>query len=205
MEKTVKKISQLIGTAQCSFIRICGNGSSGKTLLANHLSKELQAKGFTIHYLSTDDYLLDGDAKKQFTSIITANNPISYFLPTLVRDIEMLKRNMPFLTLNDHNLLHYKGDHNELVIVEGIGASFLDKDLFDLSIFIYTTSQVEFTLRMKRDHFERKLSTNDIISRFKTRRSEFERFILPQKYKFDIILMNTGSHLFLERFPQDPL
>lgn len=201
MKDTIQEISQLINTAHYSFIRICGNGSSGKTLLANQLAKELHANGYIVHYLSTDDYLLDGAVKKMFSSIVTASNPTSYFSPALIRDIEMLRRNLPLLTLSDRKLLEYDGNPNALIIVEGIGTGFLDKNLFDLSIFIYTTSEVEFALRMKRDQLKRKLPKNEITSRFKARRSEFEKFILPQKHNFDIILKNTGSSLLIEHFP----
>ncbi|HFK0816276.1 TPA: uridine kinase [Listeria monocytogenes] len=185
-------------------MRICGNGAGGKSYLTSILIKSLQENGICTNYLCTDDYLLDAYIRKNINSEvtnrrITANNPKSYFYPALKRDISMLKKHFTLITIYQGKLLDC--DYRSISFIDGLGTAFLEKELFDLSIFIYSDKDTELEMRLQRDFEVRNIEKSKIMDDFENRREEFEKIIQPLKTNFDVILRNEINQIILEKVP----
>lgn len=182
-------------------ICISGHGAAGKTTFARNLINVLAP--CDINYINTDPYIINSEIRKK-TIIdytydgephrykMTACHPAAHHLPSLERDIRMIREGLELYTIDTHyaprTLLL---PNNKLTIVEGMSAAFIDQNLFDLTIYFYTDDETEFLRRSKRDIMERGMELQYLHHSHNERRIQYEVFMHPYSEKFDIVIQSS--------------
>ncbi|MBY5035367.1 phosphoribulokinase [Streptococcus gallolyticus] len=189
-------------------IRICGHGGSRKSNFAEELTVYLGAD--RVNLPEGNLYVIPGQISKQLflkadqdghlvDEAITACHPARHELISLKRDIAMLKRGMDLLTPD----MPWKKEEvlrgsKPILLVEGMSPTFLDKDLFDLPIFIYTDAETELSRRLARDVAERRRIPDFIQKNADRRRRQYQAFMESYKEDFDIIINQSANQFLVE-------
>lgn len=143
MERVIQAILDSIEEQEKTVIRICGHGASGKTTLAKRLYQVLPKD--STYLLETDAYIISNSSGVQVTYDLKgvegcyqmpACHPARHELASLKRDILMFRKGMDLLTIDTSwSPSQIISGQGKLLIVEGMSSTFLEKELFDLSIF----------------------------------------------------------------------
>lgn len=189
-------------------IGISGHGAAGKTTFAHKLMEELK---YDVNYLNTDPYIVSSSIRK-FKVInykykgtlhhfkMTACYPAAHHVPSLERDVLMLKENMNLRTIDTHYLKSkILSSQNKLTIVEGMSVAFANPKLFDLLIYFYTDGDTELERRLGRDIEERGTDIDYLNQSHNERRIQYEVFMHPYSKHFDIIIKSTKETIFVEK------
>ena len=93
-----------------------------------------------------------------------------------------------------------------VTIVEGITPTFLEEELFDLSLFFHTDADTELQRRLERDTTQRGRQPDFILKTQTHRRRQYELYMEPYKEEFDMIINQSSNHFELEKedFPAIP-
>lgn len=190
-------------------IGISGHGAAGKTTFAKRLLNLLNQN--EVNYINTDPYIISSDIRKntmidytyqneKHRYTMTACHPSAHHLPSLERDVQMVRYGLDFYTI-DTNYLKSEliSSENKVTIVEGMSVAFINPDLFDLKIYIYTDGETELERRMNRDIIERGTDINYLRQSHEERRIQYEVFMHPYSKYFDIIIRAFGDEIFLEK------
>ncbi|MBS4176502.1 uridine kinase family protein [Lederbergia citrea] len=210
MDKLLKKIIYWIRmTDEKVVIGISGHGAAGKTTFANRLLKLLNQN--EVNYINTDSYIVSSNIRKQ--AIIdytyqnenhrykmTACHPSAHHLPSLERDVQMVRDGLDFYTIDTHYMKSKLiSSENKVTVVEGMSAAFINPDLFDLKIYFYTDGETELMRRSSRDIVERGTDINYLRKSHEERRIQYEVFMHPYRKRFDIIIKTCGETICIEK------
>ena len=209
MDSLLKEISKWIKAKDKHLvIGISGHGAAGKTTFANRLINLLGKN--EVNYINTDPYIICSTIRKS-TMIdytyqnevhqykMTACHPSAHHLPSLERDIQMVKEGLDFYTIDMPYLKRQLiSSKNKLTIVEGMSVAFINPDLFDLKIYFYTDGETELMRRSGRDPVERGIELTYLKQSHHERRIQYEMFMHPYSRHFDIII-NTSGTIKLEK------
>ncbi|NRG47231.1 hypothetical protein HRF87_21120, partial [Bacillus sp. CRN 9] len=88
---------------------------------------------------------------------------------------------------------------NKVNIVEGMSVAFINPNLFDLKIYLYTDGETEFDRRSVRDVSERDTDINYLKQSHEERRIQYELFMHPYHRNFDIVLKSSNEELLVEK------
>lgn len=188
-------------------IGISGHGAAGKTTFAHMLMKELKTD---VNYLNTDPYIVSSLVRK--SAVInytykgtlhhfkmTACHPTAHHIPSLERDIHMLKESMNLRTIDTH---YFKSEvlssQNKLTIVEGMSVAFANPELFDLLIYFYTDADTELERRFGRDIEERGTDIDYLKQSHNERRIQYEVYMHPYSKNFDMVIKSTNETIIIE-------
>ncbi len=199
--KLIHKLANLINNKDGKIIiGISGHGASGKTTFSNNLVKLL---GNDVNYINTDPYIIT-DVRK-YTTIdyeynnenysykMTACHPAAHNLLALERDIMMIKEDLDFYTIDTHYLKRTLiSSQNNINIVEGMSVAFLNPNLFDLTVYLYTDGETELIRRGVRDVSERGADFNYIKQSHEQRRIQYDLFMHTYHKNFDIVIKNSN-------------
>ncbi|KON90117.1 phosphoribulokinase [Sporosarcina globispora] len=189
-------------------IGISGHGAAGKTTFAQKLMEELK---YDVNYLNTDPYIVSSSIRKyaviNYTYKgtlhhfnMTACHPAAHHVPSLERDVLMLKENMNLRTIDTHYLKsEILSSQNKLTIVEGMSVAFANPKLFDLLIYFYTDGDTELERRFGRDKEERGTEIDYLNQSHNERRIQYEVFMHPYSKNFDIIIKSTKETIYAEK------
>ena len=188
-------------------IGISGHGAAGKTTFAHRLMGELK---YDVNYLNTDPYIVSSAIRK-YALIdyihngtfhrfkMTACHPAAHHIPSLERDILMLKENLHLRTMDTHYLKsEILSSQNKLTIVEGMSVAFANPELFDLLIYFYTDDDTELERRLGRDVEERGTKIDYLKQSHNERRIQYEVFMHPYSKNFDIIIKSAKETSYVE-------
>lgn len=209
MDKILHEIiNQITNKDQNMIIGISGHGASGKTTFANKLLKLLGEKD--TNYINTDPYIIGSNLRKN-TVInyeynnenhhfkMTACHPAAHNLLALERDIKMIKDGLDFYTIGTSYMESMLiSSQNKVSIVEGMSVAFVNPDLFNLKIYLYTDGETELTRRGIRDVFERGADINYLKQSHEERRIQYHLFMHSYRRNFDIVLRSSNEGLFVE-------
>lgn len=210
MDKVLHEIVNLVNVKnEKMIIGISGHGASGKTTFANKLVKVLGQKD--VNYINTDPYIIGSNIRKH-TLIdyeyvnqkhrykMTACHPAAHNVLALERDIKMIRDGFDLYTIRtdymDSALISPK---NNVTIIEGMTVAFVNPNLFDLKVYLYTDGDTEFLRRSDRDVSERGTDINYLKQSHEERRIQYDLFMHPYHENFDIILRNSNEELSLEK------
>lgn len=208
MDKLIQEIICWIHNSNKKLIiGISGHGAAGKTTFAHMLMEELK---YDVNYLNTDPYIV-GSPIRKYTVIdythkgtlhrfkMTACHPAAHHVPSLERDVLMLKENMNLRTIDAHySKSEILTSQKKLTIVEGMSVAFANPELFDLLIYFYTDGKTELERRFVRDIEERGTNNNYLKQSHNERRIQYEVFMHPYSKNFDIIIKSTKETTYIE-------
>ena len=80
-----------------------------------------------------------------------------------------------------------------------MSVAFVNPDLFDLKIYLYTDGETEFQRRSVRDVSERGTSLNYLREPHEERRIQYELFMHPFYQNFDFVIKSTNEENVLEK------
>lgn len=205
LEEFVKYIIDYCNDKKINKLYICGNGGSGKTTLSYSIEKETSKYG-NINIISTDDFLVDTELRKNSTNKWISNNQEYSYRYTSSNKESYFIKNIEELIYNiDHGVdsyylpKHYEEENNIrklhsnyfLTIIEGVGTVFLKRDNA-LSIFLKCSESFERERRKERvEEFNR----NSIELYDELRTSQFNCNVLAHDNEFDMIV-NTDNDVF---------
>ncbi|MGT2667005.1 uridine kinase family protein [Streptococcus rifensis] len=205
MQKLLDDILAWVKTRERSVIRICGHGGSGKSTLATDLYQSLPQGQANL--LGTDPYVILGkysqDALLSYDidgqtvqHAITACHPLRHELSSLKRDLQMLASGMDILTIETPWQAQERIVANRPVtIVEGMSATFLEAELFDLSIFLTTNADTELNRRLARDTSLRGREKHFVEQTHVHRRKQYDLYMAPLAKDFDVVVTQNGNEL----------
>ncbi|EZH64858.1 phosphoribulokinase [Bacillaceae bacterium JMAK1] len=210
MDSIIKQVASYINNSDEKIvIGISGHGASGKTTFAKHLRGLIDQH--EVNYMNTDPYIIGSELRKyatidyefdheQHTSKMTACHPAAHHVVSLERDLNMIRAGLDFNTIKTHYMEStlIKANH-KVSIVEGMSTAFVDPDLFDLKIYLYTDGDTEFTRRGIRDVSERGMNIDYLKQSHKQRRIQYELFMHAYHEAFDLVIKNTDKTYFLEK------
>lgn len=210
MDRTLHRIANSINNKdQRIIIGISGHGASGKTTFANKLVNLLGQKD--INYINTDPYII-GSTLRKYTILdyaynneehhykITACHPTAHNLSALERDINMIRDGLDFYTISTHySESTLISSQNKVTIVEGMSIAFINPELFDLTVYLYTNEETELNRREIRDVSERGTDLHYLRQSHEERRIQYDLFMHPYHRNFDVVIKNSNEEIFLEK------
>ena len=191
-------------------IGISGHGAAGKSTFANDLKKRMKLEN--VNLLGTDPYIIDSEIRNKTTLTyhyenqehhykMTACHPAAHHLPSLERDIQMIRDGVGFYTIDTHYAKsEWMSPEKQITIVEGMSVAFIDPNAFDLKIYFYTDGETEFQRRAVRDINERGRNIDQLRLSHNERRIQYELFMHPYHQHFDIIVKNSKEVEYLYTF-----
>ena len=194
-------------------IGISGHGAAGKTTFANKLIDHLNQS--EVNYINTDPYIVSSDIRKhtiinytfrneQHHFKMTACHPAAHHLPSLERDIQMVREGLDLLTIDTHYMKSALiSSKSKITIVEGMSVAFINPKLFDLKIYFYTDGDTELKRRSGRDILERGTNIDYLRQSHEERRIQYELFMHSSRQHFDIIVKTSNDIVCLEKIAFD--
>jgi len=182
-------------------ISIAGGTGSGKTTLAERLTKEL-GEGKVLNIAHDHYYKDQSGLTKEQRALTNYDHPNAYDTDLLVSHLEKLIQGesvarpvYDFLSdtrSKDTVLLSPK----PVIIVEGI-LVFTDPkllNLFDLKVYVDTSTDIRLIRRLKRDMEEVGRSFNYVVDKYLTQvRPMHEKFVEPTKKYADIVFAENNT------------
>lgn len=210
IEVLLQDISKKISMSHKQIIiGISGHGAAGKTTFAEKLVNLVVPD--KVNYINTDPYIVSSDIRKatiiEYTYKtekhrfkMTACHPAAHHLPSLERDVQMIRAGLDFNTIDVPYLKkELISSKNKVTIVEGMGVAFLDPALFDLTIYFYTDGETELLRRSIRDITERGTDLNYLRQSHNERRIQYELFMHPYREHFDIVVNTSNRAMCIEK------
>lgn len=210
MDILIQEIKRWIHNADKKLIiGISGHGAAGKTTFAHKLMKELKTDD--VNYLNTDPYIVSSLVRKyaviDYTYKgtlhrfkMTACHPAAHHVPSLERDLQMVKESMDLRTIDTHYLnCEILASQNTLTIVEGMSVAFANPELFDLLIYFYTDGDTELERRSGRDIKERGTDIDYLKQSHNERRIQYEVYMHPYSKNFDLVIKSTIETIIIEK------
>jgi len=210
METILKEILRWVKQADKKIIiGISGHGAAGKTTFAQKLIHALNQD--EVNYMNTDPYIVNSDIRKQ-TMLdytyqnehhrfkMTACHPAAHHLPSLERDVQMIRAGLDLMTIDTHYLKSTLiSSKKKITIVEGMGVGFINPNLFDLKLYFYTDGKTEFIRRSGRDVLERGTDINYLKQSHDERRIQYELFMHPYCQNFDMVIKTQDDAILIEK------
>lgn len=210
MERLIKEIVDKVdNTSHRIMIGISGHGASGKTTFAKKLIEVFGENN--VNYLNTDPYIIDSAVRKntlidyeynnqRYRYKMTACHPAAHHLLSLERDVMMLKEGMDLYTIGTHwsvsTLLTSK---KKVTIVEGMSVAFIKPSIFDITIYFYTDSHMEYERRSVRDIKYRGMDINYLKQSHNERRNQYDVFMHPFHENFDVVVKTANGEVIVEK------
>lgn len=208
MEEILNKIANKIKhQTKPVLIGISGHGASGKITFAKELIARLKED---VNFLNTDPYIIT-DVRKyaqinyeyegtKYTYQMTACHPEAHNLLALERDVKMLRNELDLYTIDtDYAPSTFLSSENKVNIVEGMSVAFLNPEIFDIKIYLYTDGETEFERRGIRDIAERGRSMEHLEKSHIERRIQYDLFMHSYSENFDVIIENSNDRFTIEK------
>ncbi|KXT77394.1 hypothetical protein STRDD11_02644 [Streptococcus sp. DD11] len=196
----LEHLTAYLSDGQRHSLRIFGHGASGKSTFARDLQLGLGKERANL--LETDPYVISGGyrnllAPRDFPrQTVTACLPAVHELSSLERDIRALQSGLDMLTIHTAwSPSRRLSADKPILLVEGMSAAFLPKELFDLSICFYTDDETELERRLDRDVAHRHRDQEFVCQAHQTRRDQYRCYYKQTESEADF-LINTSQNQF---------
>ncbi|WP_208560565.1 uridine kinase family protein [Marinilactibacillus kalidii] len=202
-------INQIEQLSKPIIIGISGHGASGKTTLALSLIDKL-GKDF-VNYLNTDPYIVSAAVRKHtkitynyfgkdHTYKMTACHPAAHHTLALERDLFMIKEGYALKTMNVPYLKQtILSSEKQITLVEGMSVAFIEPDLLDYAIYLYSDDETEWLRRNERDLKERGSSLAFLADSHAERRIQYQTFMHPFSQLFNLVADTSQDQIKIER------
>ena len=185
-------------------LRIYGHGASGKSTFARKLQLILGEERANL--LATDPYVIVGEYRDLLSSKdfphqkVTACLPAVHELSSLERDIRALQSGLDILTIGTAWASSLRlSAQKPILIVEGMSAAFLPKNLFDLSICFYTDTATKLERRLARDTAVRGRDVHWIRQAHTSRRQQYEHYYKMYQEEADFLISQTEEGFGIDK------
>ena len=195
-------------------IGICGESASGKTTICEHIKQTVDKYKLPVEIISTDNYFNDiselikqyGGFDKFLESRYDLDAPSNFMTDQLKEDMKMLAEGHDVMTpqylingsgVNVPKSLPAKSQ--KIIVVEGLAAMYDNVyDLFDIKIYI-DIDRKEQEERFLARAVTRNQNRENALKQLKYIREASEKYILPHKHKWDIIVNGSVSIPYFEQ------
>jgi uridine kinase len=179
-------IDYCIVLSRCNVISITGNSGSGKTELSNYLNRDNKSS-FVLECDRYHKWERNNELWNKYTHLNTEAN----YLTKMQKDVFDLKIGKDVYQVNyDHtNGKFTDNEHIEskdTMIVCGLH-TFYNK-WSNLNIYIDTSEELNKYWKVKRDIKKRGYTVEKVLETIEKRKSDYNKYVLPQKNKADIII-----------------
>ena len=195
-EKLLERLTAYLSDDQKHTLRIYGHGASGKSTFARKLQLILGEERANL--LATDPYVIVGEYRDLLSSKdfphqkVTACLLAVHELSSLERDIRALQSGLDILTIGTAWASSLRlSAQKPILIVEGMSAAFLPKNLFDLSICFHTDEGTELERRLARDTAVRGRDVHWILHAHTSRRQQYEHYYKMYQVEADSLISQT--------------
>ena len=203
-EKLLERLTAYLSNDQKHTLRIYGHGASGKSTFARKLQLILGEERANL--LATDPYVIVGEYRDLLSSKdfphqkVTAYLPAVHELSSLERDIRALQSGLDILTIGTAWASSLRlSAQKPILIVEGMSAAFLPKNLFDLSICFHTDEGTELERRLARDTAVRDRDVYWIRQAHTSRRQQYEHYYKMYQEEADFLISQTEEGFGIDK------
>ena len=203
-EKLLERLTAYLSDDQKHTLRIYGHGASGKSTFARKLQLILGEERANL--LATDPYVIVGEYRDLLSSKdfphqkVTAYLPAVHELSSLERDIRALQSGLDILTIGTAWASSLRlSAQKPILIVEGMSAAFLLKNLFDLSICFHTDEGTELERRLARDTAVRGRDVHWIRQAHTSRRQQYEYYYKMYQEEADFLISQTEEGFGIDK------
>lgn len=195
-------------------IGICGESASGKTTICKHIKKSVEKFELPVEIISTDNYFNDiselikehGSFDKLLEAGYDVDSPNNFMTNQLKDDLKMLAEGHDVMTpqylINGSgvNVPHsLPAKSQKIIAVEGLAAMYDNVyDLFDIKIYIDIDRDMQEERFLARAA-SRNQNRDNALKQLKYIREASEKYILPHKHKWDIIVNGSVSIPYFEQ------
>ena len=182
-------IDYMVILSMCNVFAIAGDSGSGKTTLGSILKKY-----FSNSLMLECDRYHKWERGHEKWRDLTHLNPKANFLTKMSDDIFNLKIGKDIYQVDyDHkNGRFTEKEHIESsdnIIVCGLHSLYVENDsIYNLKIFIDTDESLKRKWKIERDVIERGYNMEKVLKQIEDRKIDYEKYILPQKEKSDIVI-----------------
>lgn len=174
--------------SKCNTIAISGDSGSGKTTLSNIISN-IYTNSILLECDRYHKWERDNVNWKNYTHL----NPEANYITKMQEDVFDLKIGKNIFQVDyDHSIGKFTSknqiESKENVIVCGLHSLYLSNNISDLKIYMDTQEDIRIFWKVKRDIKKRGYTKEKVYEQILTRKSDFEKYVLPQKQKADIII-----------------
>lgn len=174
--------------AKCNIFAICGDSGSGKTTLSNHL-RNIYRESFV---LECDRYHKWERCSDNWNSS-THLNPKSNNLNKMKEDISNLKIGKEIRQVDyDHKSGNFTDSKvvspANNIIVCGLHSLLKNHNMYNLKIYMDTDESLKKEWKVLRDTIERDKLEEEVLRSIESRKSDYEKYIVPQKDKADLVV-----------------
>jgi uridine kinase len=192
----------MLNSSKSYIIGVAGGSGSGKSTAIKNITQVLQEKNYSL--LSHDFYYKDqGGLPVKEREKINYDHPNSLDTDLLIKHLMDLRSGKsvkrPIYSFHTHtrDKKTVLVKPTQIILVDGI-LLFENKklrDLFDLKIFVDTSSDVRFIRRLQRDIAERGRDLESVVEQYLTTvRPMYRDFVEPTKRYTDIIIPEGGRN-----------
>ena len=203
-EKLLERLTAYLSDDQKHTLRIYGHGASGKSTFDRKLQLILGEERANL--LATDPYVIVGEYRDLLSSKdfphqkATAYLPAVHELSSLERDIRALQSGLDILTIGTAWASSLRlSAQKPILIVEGMSAAFLPKNLFDLSICFHTDEGTELERRLARDTAVRGRDVHWIRQAHTSRRQQYEHYYKMYQEEADFLISQTEEGFGIDK------
>lgn len=203
-EKLLERLTAYLSNDQKHTLRIYGHGASGKSTFARKLQLILGEERANL--LATDPYVIVGEYRDLLSSKDFPHQKVIAYLPavhelsSLERDIRALQSGLDILTIGTAWASSLRlSAQKPILIVEGMSAAFLPKNLFDLSICFHTDEGTELERRLARDTAVRGRDVHWIRQAHTSRRQQYEHYYKMYQEEADFLISQTEEGFGIDK------
>jgi uridine kinase len=181
------KINFYVILSLCNTIAISGDSASGKTTIAKLISDNIKNN----FILECDRYHKWERGNKNWENI-THLNPHANYIAKMEKDVFDLKIGKNIYQVDyDHSKGKFTDkkilESKDNIIVCGLHSLYGNND-YNIKIFMDTDEILRIKWKIDRDINKRGYTKEKIIQQINNRKEDYNKYILPQKYKADIII-----------------